>query len=207
MVLVALIGCGSGVAPTAVSTAPPAATPFASGPCAGMTPIDPQNPPPSLALTVDPVLEGEFPAQIGDQSLTDLTSGRWLETLCMLGGPDSAAAASAGLPSGYSLSDISVASAGVMVNNAQVTITGFRKAGGDGAALVALLGLISQAIRPDAPRYNGDLEHVQAGGKSVLRWLDPATDAPSYLYANGDSLFVVDAIGPPQADQIFAALP
>jgi hypothetical protein len=206
MVLVsALAGCGSSVIdqPSLV----PSASPPATGPCTSIPTIDPDNPPDTLGLTGDPTLEAEFPAEIDDQTVTDVSSARWIETLCDMGGPASVDAAARNLPSGLDQSAMSVGSAAATVDGKPVTIVAFRLPGHRGDELLGVVGDLSAAIFPEAPRFNSALTASTAAGKSVSRWTNPADGTDSYLYASGDTLWTVDSIDQSQADKIFAALP
>jgi hypothetical protein len=179
----------------------------ASGPCAGF-PVYPQNQtPPSLPLTRDPELETEFPTEVAGQTVNDLASGRYIETLCALGNEDSVNAALAAVPAGVDLTDVRVASADVQFGTELVTISAFRLPGHSGDELLSLVGVLSKTVAPSAARFASGLTQTTLGGKSVYSWNDAATGADSYLYPHADTLFIVDGALPSQADQVLAALP
>ena len=194
-------GCTS---ETPAASVPP--TVPASGPCAGIAVVDPGNPPPSFALTSDPALEAQFPLAIDGQPLTDLTSARAVESLCLLGGQDSVTAFAAQLPAGMDAGEISVASASVEVDSLPVTITAFRVPDGLGAALLPALGPMTQAIG-GTPRFDRDVQQVTVAGRPAWSWVNPTDGSHSYLYAVGDTLFVLDDATELQAGEILAALP
>jgi len=199
-------GCGSSVVdqPTAGPTAVP---PPASGPCASIPTIDPSNPPESLALNEDATLEAEFPSEIDGQALTDVASGGWIETLCLIGGPAWVDAASRNLPAGLDLSTMSVGSASATVDGQPVTMLAFRLPGHRGDELLGVVAKLSAAIFPGTAKFTSALTVITAGGKSVTRWTNPADGTDSYLYAGADTLWLADSIDQSQADEIFAALP
>jgi hypothetical protein len=201
----ALAGCGSSVVdqPSLV----PSASPRANDPCAAIPTIDPANPPDTLGLTGDPTLEAEFPAEIDDETVTDVASARWIEALCDMGGTASVDAAALNLPSDLDQSAMSVGSAAATVDGKAVTIVAFRLPGHRGDELLGAFGDLSAAIFPDAPKFNTALTATTAGGKSVSRWTNAADGSVSYLYVSGDTLWTVDSIDQSQADKIFAALP
>ena len=197
---VLVVGCAS----EEIATAPP---PPASGICAGITNVSQGNPPASLPLTSDPTLEAEFPKQVDGQSVTQLASARLVETLCALGGELSVNATRANLPSGYDLSQITVASAQVSVDNVPETITAYRMPGATGAQLLSLAGFLSASLSPEAPRFTSDLVPVTLGGKNAMAWTDATNGATTYLYTSGDTLFLVDGAVELQAGKVLAALP
>jgi len=198
-------GCGSPSEPSPTAAGP--AGPPATGVCAAIPTIDPNNPPASLPLTRDLTLESKFPTQLDGQPVTGLASGRWIETLCMTGGEASVDAASQALPAGVSLSQVSVASANADVDGNSVTIVAFRVPGGSGSQLLAEVGALSAAIASGEPKFSSTPTTVTAGGKSVSVFTNPADGSNTYLYAGGDTLWLVDSLDQSQADKIFAALP
>jgi hypothetical protein len=205
VLVLVLDGCGSSVVEQPSPS--PSAVAQANDPCASIPTIDPANPPDTLGLTGDPTLEAEFPAEIDGETLTDVSSARWIETLCDMGGPASVDAAARNLPPGLDQSAMSVGSAAATVGGKPVTIVAFRLPGHRGDELLGAVGDLSAAIFPDAPKFTTALTATTAGGKSVSRWTNPADGRDSYLYANGDTLWTVDGIDQSQADKIFAALP
>jgi hypothetical protein len=188
LVAVALVGCDQSVAPSLVAPA--------SGACAGIPLIDRNNPPDTLPLTRDPILEAKLPEQIDGQLVTGVSSGRYVETLCMLGGDASVTAAEKRLSSGVSLADINVASGQARVDDAQATISAFRLPGGSGTAVISLLGMDESQPNP-----------MTVGGKQVLVWHNSAVSSSVYAYATGDTVFDVEDVTESQAGKILAALP
>ena len=205
MFVLLLAGCGSSAVDQ--PSAAPLASPVASGPCAAIPTIDPNNPPETLGLTGDPTLEAEFPTELDGESVTDVSSARWIEALCSMGGQASVDAAARNLPPGLDLSAMSVGSAAATVDGKPVTIVAFRLPGHRGDELLGVVGNLSAAIFPDTAKFTSALTASTAGGKNVSRWTNPADGRDSYLYASGDTLWTVDSINQSQADKIFAALP
>jgi hypothetical protein len=201
LLVLALVGCGSPV------TSTPALGPSATGVCAPFAGIDPAHPPDTLPLTPDPVLEAEFPPTIGSDPVVDVASGGFIQTLCVMGGQASVDAARRNAPAGVNIDDLRVASATATANGLQVTINAYRLPGHGGADLVPLLNVLSQTVAPGSPRFGDVPVQTTAGGKTVSKWTDAASGAPTYVYATGDTIFVVSDISPSQADQVFAALP
>jgi len=203
--LLVLAGCGSSVGDTPSPVTSPG--PQATGACAAIPTIDPNNPPDTLPLTADPTLEAEFPTQIDGQDVTDLASGRWLETLCMLGGQASVDAAQLNLPPGLDLSPMTVASATATVDGSSVTIVAYRLPGHGADEILGVLGDVSGALSSQRPTLTSSLSPATAGGKDVSRWTNPADGTDTYVYASGDTLWMVRSIDESQADKIFATLP
>lgn len=185
---VMVTGCGSGAAP---SLAVPS-----SGPCAGIPLVDRDNPPDLLPLTIDPVLEALVPLQIDGQRVTDVTSGRYVETLCMVGGEEALAAALARTPAALDIQAINVASGKATVDDLAVSMTAYRLPGGSGADLTPILGKSSSELAP-----------ATVEGKPVLTWTDTSDGSTLYLYSSGDTLFVIEDATPSQAGTVLAALP
>jgi hypothetical protein len=198
LLLVLAAGC-------APSAAPSLAVP-SSGACAGIPYIDPDSPPDSLPLTPDPLLEQKLPAQIDGQPVNDISSGRYVETLCMLGGEASLDAALTGAPADVDLNTVSVASASGSVDGLNVTLSAYRLPGKAGDALIPVIGLLSASVGGQ-PKFAGDGSQQVLGGKQVMTWTDAADGSTSYLYSTGDTLFVVEDVTDSQAGKIFAALP
>jgi hypothetical protein len=197
VLLIAIVGCADASAPLAVPS---------SGPCAGIPLIDHNNPPDSLPLTPDPVLEQKLPTQIDGQPVTDVSSGRYIETLCMLGGDASLVAAARNSPVGVDISDVNVASGKATVDGVAATIGAYRLPGQSGASLIPVIGLLAGAVTGQS-RFEVGLTPATIGNKAVQSWTNAADGVTSYLYSNGDTLFVVDDVTPSQAGKILAALP
>jgi len=195
-----VVGCDA-------ASPPPSMDVPASGPCAGI-PLIPrdQAPTATLPLTRDLTLESRIPTSIDGHALTDLSSGRWVETLCMIGGEDSLKAGAANLPAGLSLDDMRVASALATVDGAAVTITAFRLPGHAGSEIIPALGDIAGALGGDGSKFSGAVGATTVAGKDVATWTDPTDGSVSYLYPTADTLFVIDNLTPSQADKVFAAL-
>jgi hypothetical protein len=175
--------------------------------CADVPSIDPHSPPDELELTDDETLEAEFPTQIDGGPISDLASARWLETLCIMGGPASVTSIGQKLPSGLDVNDMRVASAVALVDGRAVTLVAFRLPGHQGTELVPAVGVLSGGVAPESPRFSGNLTSATVASKTVSVWSDPATGAESYLYPTGDTLFVVGPVDSSQADKVFTALP
>lgn len=200
LIAVVSVGCLSSVLPVA---------PFvpASGPCAGIPQYQPDKPPGSLVLTADPSLEVEFPTTIDGQSLTELASARYVETLCALGGDASITAAQAQLAPGIDLNDLRVATAQATVDGQPVTIDAYRLPNHRGDELLSVVGVLSATVAGSEAKFTGDLLQATAGGRSVWQFTNAADGSISYLYPTGDTLFVVEDATQPQADKVVAALP
>ena len=195
-----LVGCTSSVLP---------ASPFipVSGPCAGIPQYPPDKPPGSLVLTPDPALEAEYPTTIDGQPVTDIASARYIESLCALGGDASIAAAESELAPGVDLNDISVATGNVVVDGQPVTIDSYRLPNHRGDELVSAVGVLATTVAGSEARFTDDLVQTTAGGRSVLQFTNAADGSVSYLYATGDTLFIIEDSTQSQADKIVAALP
>src|SRR4051812_5958882 len=195
----ALAGCaGSGPpAPLAIAT---------SGPCAGIPVLDRNAPPDSLPLTPDPTLEQALPTQVDNQPVIEVSSGRYIETLCMLGGDASLVAALGSAPAGVDINLVNVASASATVEGQRETISAYRLPGGSGEALIPVIGILSAPVG-GRPKFIADLGESDIGGKQVTTWTDAADGATSYLYSTGDTLFVVDDVTASQAGKVLATLP
>jgi hypothetical protein len=195
-----LVGCTSSVLPP---------SPFipVSGPCAGIPQYPPDKPPGSLVLTPDPTLEAEYPMTIDGQPVTNLASARYIESLCALGGDASIAAAENQLAPGVDLNDIRVATGNVVIDGQSVTIDAYRLPNHRGDELVAVVGVLATTVAGSEARFTDDLVQTTAGGRSVLQFTNAADGSVSYLYATGDTLFIVEDSTPSQADKIVAALP
>jgi hypothetical protein len=199
LVLVLLVGCDQSPPPSLIAPA--------SGPCAGI-PVFPRDKPlVDVPLTTDPTLEGRFPARIDGLPVTDITSGRLVETLCLLGGEPSVNAVSSSVPAGLNLSDIRVASAQGSADGSGVTLTAFRLPGHPGTDLIPALSGIAGPFTGDDSSFSGGFSPATVGGKSVSTWANPASGAISYVYSVDDTLFLVSGVSPSQANKIFAALP
>lgn len=194
------VGCTTSVLP---------ATPFIpeSGPCAGLPQYPQDKPPGSLVLTPDPTLEAMYPATIDGQPVTDLASARYIETLCALSGDAAIAAASQQLPQGVDLSDLRVAAAQAQVDGAAVTLESFRLPNHRGEELVPVVGILATTVAGSEAKFTSGLVQTTAGGRSVWQYTNAADGAVSYLYAAGDTLFIVADVTPSQADKVVAALP
>jgi hypothetical protein len=207
LLLGGLIGGCSADATSAIDTAPASLSPHRTGLCSGFGAIDPANPPPSLLLTRDPVLEAEFPSEIDGQPVSDVASGRLVETLCLLGGEASVTAAQRAAASTVDITRITDASGSVPVDGRQVTILAFRLPSHRGDELLGAIGILSSAVVPGTQKFANGLEQTTAGGKSVWRWVNAADGSVSFLYATSDTLFDVENVSQSQADKVFAALP
>jgi len=196
-----VMGCDAGQQPQPSMYVP------SSGPCAGI-PLIPRDraPTATLPLTRDLTLESRIPTSIDGHALTDLSSGRWTETLCMIGGEESLKAGAANLPAGLSLDDMRVASALATVDGAAVTITAFRLPGHTGSEIIPALGDIAGSLGGDGSKFSGAVGATTISGKDVATWTDPTDGSVSYFYATADTLFVIDNLTPSQADKVFAAL-
>ncbi len=164
------------------------------------------NPGDTLPLTPDRALEATFPVLLDGQPLVDLASGRWIETVCSLGGEGSVDAALATVPAGFTLTDLRVASAQAQVDGLAVEITAFRLPGHSGSELLPVVGALSSAVSPGRPKF-ASFDPVTLGGKNVSHWSDSLTGAVSYLYAHDDILFIIDNVTLSQANKVLAALP
>jgi hypothetical protein len=177
-----------------------------TGDCAGIPTIPHDHPPDTLNLTRDPTLEAKFPDLIDGMPVGDVASGKWIETLCTLGGQASVDTARANVPAGTDLAALTVGSGQTVVDGLAVTITAFRLPGHQGAELIPMIGGLSSALTGSAPKFTSDLEDVTVGGKSVKRWTNAADGQVSYLYSSGDTLFVIEGVTPSQADKVVAGL-
>jgi len=221
LLAIALVaGCGPDLAD---SPAPESVVPFGSvvpsasvtpatlGPvgseCAAIPTYSPDNPQPSVAQARDPVLEQKFPTELDGQPVTGLESAPWFDAICLFGGQSAVDQMRSVVPIADIVLHMTAAAADATVDGAAVKINAFRTPGGDANQLLQNLGALSESLgNGAATKFTGGTQPAQAAGKSVQTWTD-STGQTSYLYANGDTLFVVDAITPSQADKIFAALP
>jgi hypothetical protein len=137
----------------------------------------------------------------------NVASARYVETLCLLGGSASVAAAAADLPASIDLDQIRVASADATVDATPVTLLAFRLPGHSGGELLSAVGVLSSSTGSGVPGFGNDPAPTSAGGKAVLTWTNAADGAVSYLYTVGDTLFIARDVTPSQADKVFAALP
>ena len=202
-----VVGCGADQTTSSTTPSPGVTAPAGTGVCAGVPSIDPKSPPDELNLTADETLESRFPTLIDGSPISDLASARWLETLCIMGGPASVASVGQKLPSGLDVNDMRVASGIALVDGRAVTLVAFRLPGHQGSELVPAVGVLSGGVAAGSPRFGDNLTTTTIAGKAVTSWTDPQTGGQSYLYPTGDTLFVVGPIDSSQADKIFAALP
>jgi hypothetical protein len=165
--------------------------------------------PPSMgggcpALTRDPQLESIFPAQIDGQPVVNVQSARFLETVCVEGGPSGVDAVSSRAPAGVDLSSVSIGSAETTLDSSAIRLVAYRVAGATQDDLFETVAGLAQAVGGDPAKFGRDLEPSVAGGKSVRTWTD-AEGRTSYLYVSGDILVVVDGVLSSQADRILAS--
>lgn len=147
-----------------------------------------------------------LPDLIDGMPVQDVASATWIETTCSLGGQASVDASRASALNGVDIDKLTVASGQAVVDGLGATITAVRLPGHGGDELIRVMGIESAALTGSPPRYATDIEDVTVGGKHVKRWQNAADGVVSYLYARGDTLFIVDHVTASQADKIFAAL-
>jgi hypothetical protein len=211
-VLVALVaavalvaGCESG--PASSSPVPIMPTPPAMGTeCATLPTAAPGSELASFAPARDAELEARFPTQVDGQPVTNVQSGRLIETLCLIGGQSGVDRLRTQAPSNIDVMNLVIGSAEATVDGEQVRLTAFRVPGRDGGELLRDVADLARSVGGSEPKFAGELTPAMVGGKNVTSWT--STDGEtSYLYVSGDALIIVDAATPSQADKIFSVIP
>lgn len=161
--------------------------------------------PPSFAP--DPVLESHFPGQVDGQPVTDITTRSWLAYICLYAGGRIVSRETGLFLGGFNEANLTFGSAQATVDGDEVTIDGFRYAGGDGTAVIQYLNQIAFALSggSDTPQPF-TMSTANIGGKNA----EVATNADGKvtdIYPNGDTIIGLDNVTQDQASKIFAALP
>lgn len=198
----------------ACSSAPSGSTPVPGTPAPGatatsvavVTPAQPTvvavtaQPVPTSGGVVDTELAGRFPTQVDGQPVTDLNIRRLVDYLA-LGGPELISAWTSALATiGIDVQTAVFGSATATVDGSLVGINAFRVPGHDAATLIPLREL--------SWVNDGDvLAQETVGGKSVTVGRSPNGYAGRWMYANGDTLWVLSTSDPDEAEAVFTALP
>jgi hypothetical protein len=156
-------------------------------------------------FNADPALEAQLPdeilhttltkfsfraADVLDEGAVDEDTQRFLETITGMGA---------------SLDDVSLAFAADMTGGLNVQLIAFRVAGANADQLLA--AIVTEAESDAGP---GDLiGEATLGGKTVTTLLEAsgAADGPAYLYASGDTVYLIQSPDEALAAEALAALP
>lgn len=196
-----LAACSAGpVGSTPVPGTPaPGATPT---PAAVVTPAQPTvaasaQPVPTSGGVADAELAGRFPTQVDGQPVTDLNIRRLVDYLA-LGGPELIPVWTSALATiGIDVQTASFGSATATVDGALVGINAFRVPGHDAATLIPLRVF----------NEGGVLAQETVGGKSVTVVRSATGPDVHWMYANGDTLWVLSTSDADEAEAVFTALP
>lgn len=193
---------GASVEPTASSPAPSPSSAASSGGTATGSDCSAVG----SDLMAYPDLLATIPDELGGQATHSRQSFRIVDYLCVAAGQDVVDTAIAAAPDGFDLTAVQYATAAVNLGDVTSTVAAVRVPGQDA-------GRLADDFERIAPLFAGATEPIAAdrsedtvGGKSVVI-LQPEEARPSYLYTNGDVLYVVAPRDPEAAETILAALP
>lgn len=208
----------SGIATVALlaacSSGPPSSTPVPAtpAPSATATPaaVVTLAPQPTVAVSAQPVatsggvvggdLAAKFPTQVDGQPVTDLIIRPLVDYLA-LGGPELIPAWTSALATiGIDVQTAVIGSATATVDGALVGINAFRVPGHDAATLIPLRELFSSVNEGDV------VAEETVGGKSVMVVRSEGGYASHWMYANGDTLWVLSTSDADEAEAVFTAL-
>jgi hypothetical protein len=185
---------GGTSAPGASATPPATAAPSATAPGTSQTPF------PSFAGDSD--LAAKFPTQVAGQPLTNLTTLKFVDFVRAFSTAaqiDTTRQTFAAL--GIDLDTVVFGSATATVNGSPVGIQAFRVPGQDAGKLIQNYALLSSNNEGDT------LKQETSGGKSVSVVRSADGFASTWMYANGDILWLVSTSDQTEAAAVFSALP
>jgi hypothetical protein len=205
-------GAGSSVAPTT--------PPEASGavPSQGAAPTEGAGPSvalPSFALpsfASDAELAAKFPTTIDGQPVTNVQTILFADILTFAGKtPEQVQALAQSLASfGIDLSKLSSGSANVTVDDETLQLQALRAPGGDANSIVAhyneIAVVFNAALGNAQPSTPPTLSQADLSGKHITVATDESGDK-TYLYPNGDTLWLLDNMTEAQAGTILTSLP
>lgn len=166
--------------------------------------MDPLHPAvPSFGLDVE--LAPRFPQEIDGVPVTDLTTVRWIDYLCTLGGGQAAVDLYvANMPPSLNSTTFTHGYADAVVEGDEVDLAAYRTPGQDANVMIQSFAQLAHAL------FGTDLQVTVStatiGGKNVSVLTDE-NGGVGYAYASGDTLFIVSSVTDSQAAKIFAAFP
>lgn len=210
LVVVFASACGSSAAtPGAGATSGSAGSSSVAPGASSVAPATSQQPGPSFAG--DPELVAKFPKQVDGQPVTNVTTARFIEFMsAFVTSPSADASTKAEIDSlrmifagiGLNLDTMVFGSAVATVGGSSVGITALRVPGQDANKLVQNYSMIPSALS------SGDvLSKETVGGKSVTVVRGAGGTANTWMYANGDILWLVESSNQDEAAAVFTALP
>jgi hypothetical protein len=153
-------------------------------------------------FTRDEELEAMFPASIAGSPVSEVTSFRWVEFICLLAGQAGLEAAATEIPTGFQLAGLTMATAEYDDDDDTHTIVALRMPGINVGTAVQMEILAQLAAGED---LGGELRRATVGGKQV--YVTESEGETAYIYATGDVLFMLGDMTEEQAAAVLSALP
>jgi hypothetical protein len=172
--------------------------------CAGKPTFDPTaSAQPSFETDSD--LAAKFPQQIAGAAPSDITTLKFVDSMCLFGGVGLDQIAAAFAQAGADVTTASSGSANYSVNSETVSLSALRTPGGDATKMIAGLAQLATALGGQANQLQ-NLQQVSVGGKNVFssKQTDGSTD---YAYPAGDTVWFFSTSSDQTATTVLGALP
>jgi hypothetical protein len=153
-------------------------------------------------FTRDEELEAMFPASIAGSLVSEVTSFRWVEFICLLAGQTGLEAAATEIPTGFELAGLTMATAEYDDDDETHNIVALRMPGINVGTAVQM-EILAQLAAGD--ELGGELRRATVGGKQV--YVTESEGDTAYIYATGDVLFVLGDMTEAQAAAVLSELP
>jgi hypothetical protein len=155
-----------------------------------------------FAFTRDEELEAMFPASIAGSPLSEVTSFRWVEFICLFAGQTGLEAAAAEIPGSFQLAGLTMATAEYDDDEDMLSIAALRMPGANIGSIVQMEILAQLAAGEE---LGDELRSATIGGKQV--YVSESEGEMAYMYAAGDVLFILGDMTEADAATVLSALP